>query len=100
MLPVPLHNLVLSVLAVISAEVLSLVLSWQFLACTHKAGNPLGQPKGDAKAALLLSVWKCEICASGCVPVSVLTRNLRVLFLRYRVTALVHSWSDHFNTLQ
>lgn len=60
-------DLVLSVLPVISAEVVSLVLSWQFLVCTQKAGNTLGQPEGDAKAALLLVVWKCEVCASGCL---------------------------------
>lgn len=60
-------DLVLSVLPVISAEVLSLVLSWQFLVCTQKAGNTLGQPEGDAKAALLLVVRKCEVCAGGCL---------------------------------
>lgn len=66
-------DLVSSVLPVISAEMLSEVFSWQFLVCTHKTSNTLGQPKGDAKAALLLLVWKCEVCASGGVCVSVLT---------------------------
>lgn len=68
-------DLVLSVLPVISAEVLSQVFSWQFLVYTHKTGNTLGQPKGDAKAALFLSEWKCEVCASGCVCVRAVTRK-------------------------
>lgn len=96
----PLHRPCFISTGVISAEVLSVVLSWQL--CVDTQGRQyLGWPKGDdAEAALLLSVWKCEMCASGCVPVSVVTRILMLFFLRYRVTALVRLWSDHLSTLQ
>lgn len=44
--------------------------------CTQKAGNTLGQPEGDAKAALLL--WYGSVrCVPVRVCVSVMTRKCK-----------------------
>lgn len=29
-----------------------------------------GESKGSAKAALLMVVWKCKVCADGCICVT------------------------------